>query len=148
MTDTFKITHFCEFFKKYFFHTNIKMDYNNMKIVDLKALAKEHGLRGYSKLKKAELITFLQNNLPAPRPIPAPRTRPPTPPPTLVRVRPDRPRQTELLRQLEERNPQPLQPPKPVPTLKPFQVKSKRGKETFIEPPMEQPPPYQNRSNV
>ena len=39
------------------------MEYNNMKVVDLKALAKEYGLRGYSKLKKAELITFLQNNL-------------------------------------------------------------------------------------
>ena len=30
-----------------------------MKVVELKALAKEHGLRGYSKLKKAELIAFL-----------------------------------------------------------------------------------------
>ena len=32
-----------------------------MKVVDFKALTKEHGLRGYSKLKKAELIAFLQN---------------------------------------------------------------------------------------
>ena len=48
-----------------------------------------------------------------------------------VRFRPDRPRQPELLRKLEERNPQP-------PTLKPYQLKPKRGKETFIEPPMEQ----------
>ena len=47
-----------------------------MKVVELKALAKERGLKGYSKLKKAELITFLQNNL---RPTPAPRTRPPRP---------------------------------------------------------------------
>ena len=39
------------------------MDYNNVKVVELKALSKEHGLRGYSRLKKAELITFLQNNL-------------------------------------------------------------------------------------
>ena len=45
-----------------------------MKVVDLKAFAKEHGLKGYSKLKKAELITFLQNNL---QPTPAPRTPPP-----------------------------------------------------------------------
>ena len=52
------------------------MDYSNMKVVDLKALAIERGLKGYSKLKKAELITFLQNNL---RPTPAPRTRPPKP---------------------------------------------------------------------
>ena len=34
-----------------------------MKVVELKALAKERELRGYSKLKNAELITFLQNNL-------------------------------------------------------------------------------------
>ena len=44
-----------------------------MKVVDLKALAKERGLPGYSKLKKAELITFLQNNLqPHTKPTPAP----------------------------------------------------------------------------
>ena len=36
-----------------------------MKVVDLKALLKEHGLGGYSMLKKSELIAFLQNNLPA-----------------------------------------------------------------------------------
>ena len=36
------------------------MDYSNMKVVDLKALMKEHGLRGYSRLKKAELTAFLQ----------------------------------------------------------------------------------------
>ena len=85
-----------------------------MRVVDLKALAKEHGLRGYSKLRKAELITLLQNNQPTQittlRPIPTPRTRPPRPPPPppSVRFRPDRPRQSELLRQLEERNPQPV----------------------------------------
>ena len=47
-----------------------------MKIVDLKALAKERGLRGYSKLKKAELITLLQNNLPTPPPSQSVRFRP------------------------------------------------------------------------
>ena len=31
-----------------------------MRVVDLKALVKERGLRGYSKLKKAESIAFLQ----------------------------------------------------------------------------------------
>ena len=30
-----------------------------MKVVDLKALAKESRLRGYSRLKKAKLIAFL-----------------------------------------------------------------------------------------
>ena len=58
------------------------MGYNNMKVVDLKALTKERGLKGYSKLKKAELITFLQNNLRAPRTRPPRPTRPPPPPPT------------------------------------------------------------------
>ena len=35
---------------------------------ELKALAREHRLRGYSRLRKAELIAFLQDNEPrAPR---------------------------------------------------------------------------------
>ena len=126
-----------------------------MRVVDLKALAKEHGLRGYSRLKKAELIAFIQNNLqprtrpppiPAPRPSPALKTRPPRPtrpppPPPSVRFRPDRPRQPELLRQLEGRNPQPVRPT----TFKLYQLKPKRGKETFIEPPVEQPPSNQKQ---
>ena len=87
----------------------------HMKVVDLKVLAKEGGLQGYSKLRKAELITFLQHNL---QPTTAPSIRPPRPtrpPPLLlqmsaweprptpqalpsVRLRPDRSRQSELLR--------------------------------------------------
>ena len=77
------------------------------------------GLRGYSRLRKAKLITFLQNNLQQ-------RTRPSAPPPSpptwepiddrprlagrptpqhppSVRFRPDRPKQPELLKQLNER---------------------------------------------
>ena len=34
-----------------------------MKVVDLKALVRERGLKGYFKLGKVELITFFQNNL-------------------------------------------------------------------------------------
>ena len=36
---------------------------NNMTIAKLRALAREHGLKGYSRLRKAELITFLLENL-------------------------------------------------------------------------------------
>ena len=44
---------------------------------ELKALMRESGLRGYSRLRKAELIAFLQNNEhQAQR-----RQRPPSPPP-------------------------------------------------------------------
>ena len=50
----------------------------NMLVKDLKKLAKERGLRGYSRLKKAELLSLLRP-IPAPRnrsqPIPAPRNR-------------------------------------------------------------------------
>ena len=72
-----------------------------MKVVDLKALKKERGLRGYSKLKKAELITFLQNNLqstPALRTRPPKPTRPPPPPPQMSTWEPidDRPRQNVM----------------------------------------------------
>ena len=41
-----------------------------MRMPDLRALAREHGLRDYSRLRKAELIAFLRDNL---RPIPSPR---------------------------------------------------------------------------
>ena len=34
-----------------------------MTVLELRALAKEHKLRGYSRLKKAELIAFLQDNI-------------------------------------------------------------------------------------
>ena len=83
--------------------------------------------------------------IPASRPPPAtctmpPRhTRPPPPPPQSVRFRPDRPRQPELLRQLEERNPQPVRPTSRPTTFKPYQLKPKRGKEPPIE--QEESPP-------
>ena len=74
------------------------MDYNNMRVAELKALTREHGLRGCSQLRKAELIELLQNNQPRtrpagshmqrPYPIPAPRSIPALRPP---RTRPPRP---------------------------------------------------------
>ena len=68
-----------------------------MKVPELKALAKERGLKRYSKFRKAVLIALLQ----IPPPVPAvPRTRPlrPTrPPPSPPPSKPDRTRQKELL---------------------------------------------------
>ena len=70
---------------------------------ELKALAREHRLRGYSRLRKAELIAFLQDNAPqepqAPKRQRPPRpSRPPPPPPQMSTWEPidDRPRQPEL----------------------------------------------------
>ena len=34
-------------------------DYSSMKVAELKAIAKERGVKGYYKLKKAELISTL-----------------------------------------------------------------------------------------
>ena len=53
-----------------------------MTVLQLRALPKEHKLRGYSRLKKAELIAFLQANL-RPRTRPPKPTRPPSPPPLM-----------------------------------------------------------------
>ena len=45
-----------------------------MGMPELKSLTREHRLRNYSRMRKAELVALLQNNPP-----PAPRTRPPRP---------------------------------------------------------------------
>ena len=37
-------------------------NYEALRMPELKALARERGLRGYSRLRKADLIAFLQNN--------------------------------------------------------------------------------------
>ena len=49
-----------------------------MRVTELEALARDHGLRNYSRMRRAELVALLQNN---PPPAPTPRTRPPPPPP-------------------------------------------------------------------
>ena len=36
----------------------------NIRMPELKALARERRLRGYSQLRKVELIAFLQDNVP------------------------------------------------------------------------------------
>ena len=54
-----------------------------MRVTELKALARDRGLRNYSQMRKAELVALLQNNPPpsqsgSPR-APTPHTRPPPP---------------------------------------------------------------------
>ena len=53
---------------------------------ELKALARELGLRGYSRLRKAELIAFLQNNEHQAQ-------RPPSPPLQMSTLKPNQPPQ-------------------------------------------------------
>ena len=59
------------------------MGYENMRVPELKSLAREHRLRGYSRMRKAELVALLQNS-PSPgqsraSTSPTPHTRPPPP---------------------------------------------------------------------
>ena len=51
-----------------------------MRVTELKALAKDRGLRNYSRMRKAELVALFRNN---PPPAPTSRTRPPPPPPQM-----------------------------------------------------------------
>ena len=69
-----------------------------MRVPELKALVRERRLRGYSRLRKAELIELLQDNEPqAPRrqrpPYP---NRPPPPPPQMSTWEPQKEPQTEV----------------------------------------------------
>ena len=40
------------------------MEYENLRMPELKSLARDRGLRGYSRMRKAELVALLQNSLP------------------------------------------------------------------------------------
>ena len=44
-----------------FFISTFKMDYENMRVAGLKALARERGLRGYPRLRRTELIALLRS---------------------------------------------------------------------------------------
>ena len=58
------------------------MEYENMKMPELKSLAIDHGLKNYSRMRKAELVALLQNSgTPEVPRAPAPHIRPPPPPP-------------------------------------------------------------------
>ena len=58
-----------------------------MRVTELKALARDRGLRNYSRMRKAELVALLQNNPPQGQSrtsaAPTPHTRPPPPPPQM-----------------------------------------------------------------
>ena len=55
-----------------------------MRVPELKSLAREHRLRGYSRMRKVELVALLQNSPPPGQSrastSPTPYTRPPPPP--------------------------------------------------------------------
>ena len=59
------------------------MEYENMRMPELKSLARESRLRGYSRMRKTELVALLQNNPPPGQShtsaAPTPHTRPPPP---------------------------------------------------------------------
>ena len=71
-------------------------NYETLRMLELKALARERRLRGYSQLRKAELIAFLQNNEHQVRSAgKAQAQRPPPPPPQMSTWEPQREPQTE-----------------------------------------------------
>ena len=69
-----------------------------MRLPELKSLTRERRLRNYSRMRKAELVSLLQNNPP-----PAPRTRPPRP--TRPPPPPPPPPPTQTWEPLDDRKP-------------------------------------------
>ena len=67
----------------------MEIKFSGLKVPQLKAIAKREGHKGYSKLRKAELIALLTPPAPATRTRSPKPTRPPPPPPTPT-PKPDR----------------------------------------------------------
>ena len=58
------------------------MEYENTRVLELKALVRDRGLRNYFRMRKTVLVALLQNNgTPEERRATAPHTRSPPPPP-------------------------------------------------------------------
>ena len=60
------------------------MEYKNMRVQELKSLAREHRLRGDSRMRKAELIALLQNSPPPGQSCASTSSSTPPPPPGLL----------------------------------------------------------------
>ena len=56
-------------------------DFHSMTVAQLKDIARQNNLKNWSKLKKADLIQFLVDNIGGRRRCPSPRRRSPSPPP-------------------------------------------------------------------
>ena len=75
-----------------------------LKVKELKAISKSLGLRGYSRMNKADLVKLIMDHLNSrPRPVPRPRQSKDLPPEVIVKRRPPKPM----------RSPPPL--PNPIP---------------------------------
>ena len=89
------------------------MEYENIRMPELKSLSEDRGLRNYSRMRKAELVALLQNNPPPGQSrastSPTPHTRPPPPPPPTQtwepiddrRLRKPRPQEMDMFEQQE-----------------------------------------------
>ena len=94
---------------------------------ELKALARDRRLRGYSRLRKAELIVFLQDNEhQAPR-----RQRPPPPPPQMSTWEPNRPPQMSTWELEREQETEVRQPELEAPLTK-RQLKHRRNRDSKL----------------
>ena len=111
----------------------METNYGTLRMPDFRALAREHGLRGHSRLRKAGLIAFLQDNL---RPMPSPR-----PPSKIIPAQ-------DLLRKLyllQDRPSKPMPalklPSKPMLAWRPSQSVKIQPKSTRPPKPMRPAPP-------
>ena len=104
-----------------------------LKVVDLKALSKSLGLRGYSRLRKAELVKLIMDHLSSrPRLIPRPH-QVIKPLEGIIRHRPPKPTR-----------PPPPAPPRPIPppVFQRYQPREKGSKVSDVQQPegMDEPP--------
>ena len=111
----------------------------SLKVTDLKALSKTLELRGYSRLRKSDLIKLIMDHLNSrPKLIPRPRspkpTRPPLPPPTRPMLPPWQPRPPPIPLGSKAA---PCQPPRPS-NLRPYRLKDKGSKIGDVQPPTEE----------